>query len=92
MSRLSRPIVLTAILLALALTLAPSPAQARESAPTGWFDALAHEIQQWTASWWAGPAKGAAPAQAKVHPATHAWRPHIRPQCGGLIAPDGHCL
>jgi hypothetical protein len=92
MSRVSRPLILTAITLALVLTLAPSPAQARESAPAGWFDALAHQIQQWTASWWTWPAHETAPVQAKGHAAAPAgWRPHIRPQCGVAVDPNGHC-
>ena len=90
MSRVSRPLVLTAMTLVLVFTLASSPAQARESAPAGWFDALAHQIQQWTAGWWTWPAHETASAQVKGHPA-RPWR-HIRPQCGGNVAPDGHCL
>jgi hypothetical protein len=93
MSRVSRPLVLTAIALALAITLAPVPAQARESAPLGWFDALAHQIQHWTASWWTWPAHVAAPAQAKGHPiVSKGWRPHIRPLCSGVPNPDGSCI
>lgn len=92
MSRISRPFILTAITLALVLTLAPVPAQARESAPGGWFDALAHQIQQWSASWWTWSAHETAPAQGKGQPSSRAgWR-HIRPQCGPNVAPDGHCL
>ena len=92
MSRVSRPVVLIAIALAFALTLAPLPAQARESAPAGWFGALAHQIQQWTASWWAWPAHAAAPAQGKKLPAaSRGWRPHIKPLCGGVTNPDGSC-
>ena len=92
MSRVSRPLVLTSIALALVLTLAPVPAQARESAPGGWFDALAHQIQQWTASWWTWPAHETAPAQVKGHRAAHRVRPPIRPECNGIVGPDGNCL
>jgi len=91
-ARASRPIVLAAIVLAFALILAPVPTQARESAPAGWFDALTHQILQWTASWWTWPAHEAAPAQVKGHSASSSWRPHIRPQCNGNVSPDGHCL
>jgi hypothetical protein len=92
MSRVARPIALTAIALALALTLAPLPAQARESAPAGWFDALAHQVQQWTATWWTWPAHATAPAQGKKQPvAPRGWRPRIRPLCGPNVNPDGSC-
>ena len=92
MNRVSRPLVLTAIALALALILAPVPTQARESAPAGWFDALAHQIQQWTAVWWTWPAHETASAQDKGHPAAKGWRPRIKPNCAGNVSPDGQCL
>jgi hypothetical protein len=91
-ARASRPFVLAAIALAVALILAPVPTQARESAPAGWFDALTHQIQQWTASWWTWPAHETAPAQVKSHPAGSSWRPRIRPQCNGAVGADGQCL
>jgi hypothetical protein len=92
MSRAFRPFVLPAIALTLALILAPVPTQARESAPAGWFDALAHQVQLWTASWWTWPAHETASAQAKGQPAAKAWRPRIKPTCIGPLGPDGQCI
>jgi hypothetical protein len=92
MSRAFRPFVLPAIALTLALILAPVPTQARESAPAGWFDALAHQVQLWTASWWTWPAHETASAQAKGQPAAKAWRPRIKPMCSGIPTPDGQCI
>ncbi len=91
MPRVARPIVLTAIVLAVALTLAPTPAEARTSAPTGWLDALAHQIQQWTVSLWTWPAHETVSAPAKGYPAGSTWRPRIRPTCGPTSDPTGGC-
>src|ERR1700688_675100 len=58
MSRTTRRLAQTALLLGLALFLAVAPAQARESPAAGWFSAFTHQLVQWTAGLWglAGPA------------------------------------
>jgi hypothetical protein len=92
MSRLPRRLALTVLLLGgLALALAPPPAQARELAPPGWLDALAHQLAQWTAGWSSPPATCAAARQSRSHPAKGP-RPPITIECGGPVDPDGHCL
>jgi hypothetical protein len=91
MPRTSRRLALTALLLGLALTLAAAPAQARESAPAGWFGTLTQQLMQWTAGWWSWPAPGSAPFQGQGRPARAARQP-IRPDCGVLVDPNGQCL
>jgi hypothetical protein len=93
MSRLSRRLTLSALCLVCVLTLAASPAQARESPASGWFGALAHEVAQWAGGWWNWPAgkAGAAATGKSTHSRTAAAvrLPGSRPNCGGQIDPDG---
>ena len=91
MSRLSRRLILCALCLGFAVTLAASPAQARESPASGWFGALAHEVAQWAGGWWSWPSGAAgAAATGKSHRSPSAVRlPGPRPDCGSQIDPDG---
>ncbi len=84
MSRTTRRLAPTALLLGLALFLAVAPAQARESPSSGWFSALTHQLVQWTAGWWelAGPATNR--PLSPTHP-----RPPVTVDCGVSIDPDG---
>jgi hypothetical protein len=88
--RLSRRLALTALALALALTVAAPPAQARQSLPPGWLDTLAHQLAQWTASWSVWPTPGRSAGQAQ-HPAKSPPS-KLRIDCGILIDPSGNCL
>lgn len=106
MSRLSRRLTLSALCLGFALTLAASPAQARESPASGWFGALAHEVAQWAGGWWLWPV--GAPNAAVVGKSTRTLpavrlpgsrpgspaRPpgRLRIECGSQIDPDGKCM
>jgi hypothetical protein len=90
MPRLSRRLALT-LLLSVSLALAAPSVQARELTPVGWFDALVHQVAQWTAGWWTLPAHGAATVGQVKSPAAKG-RPPIRVDCGVLIDPNGHCL
>jgi hypothetical protein len=89
--RPSRRLALTALSLALTLLLAAPPAQAGGSPPLGWFDTLAHQLAQWTASWSVWPTPGRSAGQAQHHPAKSPPI-RIRIDCGGQIDPDGKCL
>ena len=84
MSRTTRRLAQTALLLGLALFLAVAPAQARESPTPGWFTSLTHQLMQWTAGWW-----GLA-GQATNRPLSPTGpRPPVTVDCGGSILPDG---
>jgi hypothetical protein len=84
MPRTSRRLALTALLLGLALTLAAAPAQARESAPAGWFGTLTQQLMQWTAGWWG------LPGQATNRPLSPiGLRPRVTVDCGPEINPNG---
>jgi len=89
MSRLSRRFTST-VLLVVSLALAASAVQARELSPAGWFDAMAHQLAQWTARWWTLPAYAAAGPERLL--AAKAMRPPVAVDCGVLIDPNGQCL
>lgn len=87
MSCLSRRLTLSALSLGFALTLAASPAQARESPAAGWFGALAHEVAYWATGWWpVGEATAASPGRSQRTPGR---LPGARLNCGSQIDPDG---
>jgi hypothetical protein len=90
MPRLSRRFALT-LLFSVSLALVAQAVQARELSPVGWFDAVAHQVAQWTAGWWTLPTLRATAGPAKSYSAKSA-RPPITVDCGAAIAPDGHCL
>lgn len=93
MSRLSRRLTLSALCLGFAVTLAASPAQARESPASGWFGALAHEVAQWAGGWWSwspGASNAAVVGKStRTRTAAAIRLPGSRPDCGSLIDPDG---
>lgn len=91
MSRPTRRLTLSAILLGLALAFAAPPVQARESLSAGWLDALAHQLTQWTAGWRSLPAGAAAGSTSGRHTPPARPQPPVRPDCGGLVNPDGSC-
>jgi hypothetical protein len=88
MPRLSRRFTST-VLLSLSLALAAPAVQARELSPASWFDAVAHQLAQWTGGLWTLPAHGATAGQAKSTAVK--GRPRIKVDCGGLHDPDGGC-
>ncbi|HVR08034.1 MAG TPA: hypothetical protein VMW75_08300 [Thermoanaerobaculia bacterium] len=90
MPRLSRRFALTPLSLALALVLAAPPAQAGQSPPLGWLDAVAQQLAQWTASWWAWPTTAGRSSGQAQHPAKSPPS-KLRIDCGILIEPDGGC-
>jgi hypothetical protein len=84
MSRTTRRLAPTALLLSLALFLAVAPAQARESPTPGLFSSLTQQLMQWTAGWWG------LPDQATHRPFTPTGpRPPVTVDCGITINPDG---
>ncbi len=87
MSRLSRRVALSALFLGVTMALAAPPAQARESPPSCWLDALAHQVAQWTGIWLAWPVPGRA-AGSPRHPAKS---PPIKVDCGVQLDPNGGC-
>lgn len=89
MSRTTRRLAPTALLLGLALFLAVAPAQARESPSFGWFSSLTQQLMQWTAGWWGWPVKGTSANVARRPPAKTS--PPITIDCGIQIDPSGAC-
>jgi hypothetical protein len=107
-SRLSHRPAISALVLAVLLSLAAPPAQAAQGPSL--LDHLGSKVQTWLASWLPGarfdgagvtaPKGGAAPAgraqQAGSgnHHQGRAFHPVIRPQCdaGSEPDPNGHCI
>ena len=97
MSRLSRRLTLSVVLLGLTLALAGPPVQATEVRGAGWFEAVAHQLAQWAAGWSWLPHGGAATGTIpdRVHQGTRhpdkGPQPPVRTNCGGLGDPTGAC-
>jgi hypothetical protein len=95
MSRLSRRLTLSVVLLGLTLALAAPPVQATEARGAGWFEAVAHQLAQWAAgwSWLPHDTATAGIVPHRVHQGTRrpdkGPRPPVGTNCGTLTDPTG---
>jgi hypothetical protein len=97
MSRLSRRLTLSVVLLGLTLALAAPPVQAADVRGAGWFEAVANQLARWAAgwSWLPHDTATAGTAPDRVHQGTRrpdkSPRPPVRTNCGTTSDPTGAC-